>query len=458
MHRGVAVMNVWMGRAFSDRRSDVRSLFIRIFALPIVLAMLAGCAVNERLPAVPLAAERHVDILGISDARFYADDARKLEQYARKLIARRDQNKNINRVEHYLAISGGADDGAFGAGLLLGWSARGDRPSFEIVTGVSTGALTAPFAFLGKDYDNALKDIYTSVTASDIFTMRPLIYAALMSDGLADSTPLRNLISHYLDQRMMRRLAEEFGKGRILLIGTTNLDQSQGVIWNIGAIAASRHPKARELIIDVLTASASVPGVFPPVMLDVTVNGVPHQEMHVDGGTIAQTFLYPPTLSLSRLDAEAGVRRNRVAYVIRNGRLTPPETTVERSTLPIAAKTLATMIATSGVNDSIKSTWQQSAIMLPSISRTSTMILMSPTLDRSSPSTCKSCTTTVIRRRETAIAGLTNPLISPTRAGSILKPIRSNLIGNELAVAACSADQAFGLCTCCAERRTKRAE
>ena len=352
MHWGVVYMNGWVGHAISDRRSDVRSLFIRILALPILLAMLAGCAVNERLPAVPLAAERHVDILGISDARFYADDARKLEVYARKLIARRDQNRSINRVEHYLAISGGADDGAFGAGLLLGWSARGDRPKFDIVTGVSTGALTAPFAFLGKDYDNALKDIYTSITASDIFTMRPLIYAAIMSDGLADTTPLRNLISHYLDQRMMRRLAEEFGKGRILLIGTTNLDQSQGVIWNIGAIAASRHPKARELIIDVLTASASVPGVFPPVMLDVTVNGVPHQEMHVDGGTIAQTFLYPPTLSLSRLDAEAGVRRNRVAYVIRNGRLTPPETTVERSTLPIAAKTLATMIATAGVNDS----------------------------------------------------------------------------------------------------------
>ncbi len=354
MRSVAATTDVDMRIPLLGRIAEMRHLLIRSLIALMLIFVVTGCAVNERLPAVPLSAEAQVDILGIPDARFYAGDVQKLEHYTRKIVARRKQHFGAIEAENYLAISGGADDGAFGAGLLLGWSARGDRPRFDIVTGVSTGALSAPFAFLGKDYDDDLKSIYTTVTANQIFKMRPLIYAALMSDALADTTPLRQLISHYLDAKMMRRLGEEFDKGRILLISTTNLDQSQPVIWNIGAIAKSNNPLARELIIDVLMASAAVPGVFPPVMLSVMVNGQPHQEMHVDGGTIAQTFLYPPSLNLKRLHAAEGVQRQRTAYVIRNGRLSPPESTVKQSTLPITVKTFETMIATAGVSDSYR--------------------------------------------------------------------------------------------------------
>lgn len=321
----------------------------------LICLALAGCALGQRLPAVPLAEATSVDILGIPDARFYVvNETPRLEAYTHKMIARRARYVSPDHVGTLLAISGGADDGAFGAGVLTGWSASGTRPKFDVVTGISTGALSAPFAFLGPEYDDKLSALYTSVTASDIYTTRPIFYAALFSDGLADTAPLHELISRHLDQQMMGRIAAEFRKGRLLLIGTTNLDQSQPVIWNMGAIANSGHPGAHKLMVDILTASASVPGIFSPVMLDVTVNGIPYQEMHVDGGTVAQSFLYPPTLSLKHVDASDGVVRKRVAYVIRNGRLTPPETTVEQRTLSIAAKTFSTMIANSGVGDTYR--------------------------------------------------------------------------------------------------------
>ncbi|WP_414463773.1 patatin-like phospholipase family protein [Hyphomicrobium sp. DY-1] len=136
----------------------------------------------------------------------------------------------------------------------------------------------------------------------------------------------------------------------MLLIMTTNLDQSRPVIWNIGAIAASGKPESRDLIIDVLRASAAIPGVFPPVMLDVTINGQHFQEMHVDGGVVAQAFLYPPTLSLRDI-GKANPDQKRVAYIIRNGRLFRPEESVRRQTLSIAQQAISTMTATSGVND-----------------------------------------------------------------------------------------------------------
>ena len=82
------------------------------------------------------------------------------------------KSREIPRFTNYfLAISGGGDDGAFGAGLLAGWSARGDRPVFGLVTGVSTGALSAPFAFLGGEYDAKLKQ-------------KPVSYLAALKAGL----------------------------------------------------------------------------------------------------------------------------------------------------------------------------------------------------------------------------------------------------------------------------------
>jgi hypothetical protein len=326
-----------------------------------VASAVSGCASLERLPAVTYAQAKQTDILDLPDARFYVSEKKQILDLAIKANERRNRSSGASTNRYFLAISGGGDDGAFGAGLLVGWSDRGDRPAFDVVTGVSTGSLSAPFVFLGEKYDAQLKEIYTQTTASDIFVRRPAVFAAIANDAVSDSTPLRNMIAQYLDQSMIQRIAEEYRKGRLLFILTTNLDQGRPVIWNIGAIAASDSPKARDLIVDVLLASASIPAVFPPVMLDVMVDGARHQEMHVDGGTIAQAFLYPPSFSLRSAAARAGVdekklraSRKRTAYVIRNGRFTRPEETVKLQTIAIAKEALSTMITSSGVNDTYR--------------------------------------------------------------------------------------------------------
>jgi hypothetical protein len=328
---------------------------LRLIAVAVFALLSTGCSTMERLPAVPLALASEAKPLEISDARFYPDHdvesmlalgKRQLEKEARQ---QRTPVQSLRTTSYLLAISGGGDDGAFGAGLLLGWSARGDRPEFEVVTGISTGALTAPFAFLGREYDDKLRQLYTNTTADDIFEKRSVL-AALSDDAMTDTTPLRNMIARIVDQRMISRIAAEYQKGRLLLIMTTNLDQARPVIWNIGAIAASGQPEARDLIIGVLRASASVPGIFPPVMLDITVNGKKYQEMHVDGGAFAQAFLYPTSIKLSSLN----VNRRRVAYIIRNGRIFQEEEDVKRQTLAIATQAINTMTASSGLNDTYR--------------------------------------------------------------------------------------------------------
>jgi hypothetical protein len=253
-----------------------------------------------------------------------------------------------------LAISGGGDDGAFGAGLLLGWTAHGDRPTFKVVTGVSTGALSAPFAFLGPEYDAELKTVYTETSARKIFIPRGSL-AAVFADAMGDTAPLRTMVTTLVDDRMVHRIGEEYEKGRLLLIMSTNLDTGEPCIWNVGAIAASGRPGARRLIIQILMASSAIPGAFPPVLIDLEVDGQHREEMHVDGGVFAQMFLYPPAINVSEAARIAGTAdRQRDAYIIRNGRLLAAEADVRRRTLPIATRAVSLMIATSGINDMIR--------------------------------------------------------------------------------------------------------
>jgi predicted acylesterase/phospholipase RssA len=251
---------------------------------------------------------------------------------------------------NYLAISGGGENGAYGAGLLIGWTEAGTRPEFKLVTGVSTGALTAPFAFLGPAYDQQLKEVYTTISAKDVLEQRGML-AALFDDAMADNAPLKQLVAKYVTADMLKAIAAEHAKGRMLLIGTTNLDARHGVIWNIGKIAASGSPKALDLVRDILVASAAIPGAFPPTMIDVEVNGTPHQEMHVDGGASAQVFVYPPSLHLGELAKEANITRERRVYVIRNARLDPDWADTERKTLSIAGRAVSSLIQTQGVGD-----------------------------------------------------------------------------------------------------------
>jgi hypothetical protein len=212
--------------------------------------------------------------------------------------------------------------------------------------------LTAPFAFLGPDYDAALTDVYTNISPSKVFEKRFLPVAALVQDAMADTSPLFGTISHYIDEALLAKIAAEYEKGRLLLIQTTDLDAGVPVLWNIGAIAASGHPGALDLIRRILLASASIPGAFPPVLFDVEANGKSYQEMHVDGGAVSQAFLVPPSLIVRIAQEKSGFRRQGfVAYLIRNSSLTTEWSDVQRATLPIASKAVSLMINYIGVGD-----------------------------------------------------------------------------------------------------------
>lgn len=250
-----------------------------------------------------------------------------------------------------LSLSGGGDDGAFGAGLLVGWSESGTRPEFEVVTGISTGAMIAPLAFLGPRYDAQLKEAYT--TASSKQLVKTEVFSALMgsTDGLADPKPLANMVAHYTSQKMLEDIAAEYRKGRFLLIGTTNLDAQRPVIWDIGALANSGRPDALQLMRKIILASASVPGALPPVALKVSADGKSYDELHVDGGVTRQVFLYPPGYEPEVIDKALGWKPVRRAYIIRNGKVSPEFAVTKAKLLPIAARSISTLIKTQGVGD-----------------------------------------------------------------------------------------------------------
>ena len=325
----------------------------------LVLPMLvvAGCSIPERGPGVPQAYTERALPLGLANARFFADaDPKAMMEEGIRSVEReqailRAAGKSTTRLGpvSYLAVSGGGDNGAFGAGLMNGWTQTGTRPEFKMVTGVSTGALIAPFAFLGPDYDAALREVYTSMTPEKVYRTRGLS-AALFDDAMADTGPLAEIIGLYANQKMLDAIALEYQKGRLLMIGTTDLDAQRPVIWNIGAIAASGHPGALDLFRKVLRASAAIPGAFQPVFIDVEIDGKKYQEMHVDGGAIAQLFLYPPSIDLST----SSVRRQRAAYIIRNAKLDPDYSASERRTISIAGRAIITMLSTSGRNDVLR--------------------------------------------------------------------------------------------------------
>jgi hypothetical protein len=216
---------------------------------------------------------------------------------------------------------------------------------------VSTGALIAPFAFLGPEHDAALTDVYTNINPSKVFEKR-FVLAALTEDALASTAPLYETISRYVDADLLTKIATEYQKGRLLIIQTTDLDAGNPILWNIGAIAASEHPDALDLVRRILLASASIPAAFPPVMFDVDVNGQSNREMHVDGGAVSQAFLVPPSVNVHLALQESGYRRSAVvAYVVRNSRLTTEWSDVDRLTLPIAERAVSTLINYNGVGD-----------------------------------------------------------------------------------------------------------
>ncbi len=323
--------------------------------LAVASLSLSACSTLERKAAVPPDLRRSTSVLGIPNARFFADQPDAMMAEQKRELAREAKTLGVPRggslpTAYLLSWSGGGDDGAFGAGLMVGWTAHGDRPKFKLVTGVSTGSLIAPFAFLGPECDDTLTEVFTDVVQSDIYTPR-FVTAALTDDAMADTSPLYATISKHVDAHLMARIAEEYGKGRILLMQTTDLDAGYPVIWNIGAIAEVSTPEALNLIRHVMLASASIPAAFPPVMFDVQAGGGDYQEMHVDGGASSQAFLVPPALDPNDVRAKAGYSRKVAAYLIRNSGLTIDWTDTQRQTMSVAGKGVTSMINYMGVDD-----------------------------------------------------------------------------------------------------------
>lgn len=328
----------------------------RFVAALIGVLALAGCGSIARVDPPPGRAVEAVRPLGIENARFWFDSNPDAFRREAQLMERRQAaalpagSRGRLPPSHLLALSGGGDNGAYGAGLMVGWTESGRRPSFDLVTGISAGALIAPFAFLGPAYDAQLAEVFTEVAPRDLVLMRGRLRAVLFGEALADTAPLYKLIERHVNAEMLSAIATEYARGRLLMIGTVNLDLGRPVFWNIGAIAASGHPRALELFRRILLASSAIPGAFPPVLIDVEHEGRDYQEMHVDGGAAMQMFLYP----VLRDGGTPLARRERTAWVVRNGRVDIEWATTDRSIISITGRSASTLLHFSALNDIVR--------------------------------------------------------------------------------------------------------
>jgi predicted acylesterase/phospholipase RssA len=245
-----------------------------------------------------------------------------------------------------LALSGGGMYGAYTAGVLNGWTKAGNRPTFDVITGISTGALIAPLAFLGPDYDRQMEMMYTRIRRRDIFTYRSWATVAFR-DAVASTAPLREIVETAVTDEFVQALAAEHKKGRRLYIGTTNLDTKRFITWDVGAIAAQGGKAARKLIGDVMIASCSLPGVFPPVPVDVEVNGKRYTELHIDGGVTAPLFVPQGVLDAAALDPAVPLPAQAPAtvYVIQAGKAFTDPGPVQSKVLPVLGAGTAALVS-----------------------------------------------------------------------------------------------------------------
>ncbi|MBR0729670.1 putative patatin/cPLA2 family phospholipase [Bradyrhizobium japonicum] len=298
----------------------------------LVLACSLALGACTSLPRTPYtAAEASTSrVLDIDGLRRYADEP----------VTKFSFDKDTSTAtKSYLALSGGGADGAYGVGVLSGWTAARTRPAFSVVSGVSTGGLIAPFAFLGSQYDDTLREVYTSGIAESLLN-DPSIMRVLFGSGLFGNTRLRELVARYVGPEIMAQVARENARGRKLLVVTTDLDTQRTAIWDMGKIAAVGTPEALKLFRDVMAASASIPLVFPPIMIDAEGQGRRFQEMHVDGGVTAPVLTLPEALlSQDRLPGKA--RMN--IYILVNKKIERNFELVSNSTIDVASRSLSSI-------------------------------------------------------------------------------------------------------------------
>jgi predicted acylesterase/phospholipase RssA len=320
--------------------------------------LLAGCASSIPREVVPAKLADAAEIPRMTGIRTWGDagaadvgDFLKTETPLLKVKYTERVKNGQPLVTNVLALSGGADDGAFGAGFLAGWSAHGDRPEFDLVTGISAGALIAPFAFLGSAYDRQLAGVFRH-GGGDIYQAN-ILSGIFGGPAVADSAPLAALIAKYVDRGMLRRIAKARSEGRLLVVGTTNLDAQRPVYWDMGKIAQKGDRRALELFRNILLASASVPGLFPPVQIAVRAGGKTYEEMHVDGGPTRQVFFAPNDFDFRSIDKIVGTKLKRRLWIVRNSKITPEYSAVGGSAVAIAGRSLATLTKNQGVGDLI---------------------------------------------------------------------------------------------------------
>jgi hypothetical protein len=310
--------------------------------------ILAGCATTPPRNPVPAELTGAAQPVGFEDVRIvmnpFSADWQGLDDSLKGAEVRAADKPEPLEL---LALSGGGANGAWGAGVVCGWTHAGNRPDFDIVTGVSTGALSAPYAFLGPRYDEELKQSFTTISDDEVFRIRNIFSILQRADSIADPTPLLEGLRERFDETFLAEVAKEHSAGRRLYVGTTDLDAQILVAWDMGSIATSGHPQANELFCQVLLASASVPAAFPPVTFDVEADGRRFDEMHADGGLMSQVFGFS---ALYRLMVASG-RTDARMFVLRNTIMSPQWQVMKPSLITLAARSIGTLTKTQGIGD-----------------------------------------------------------------------------------------------------------
>ena len=331
-----------------------------MLALTVFAAGTTGCGTLRQRNPVPENLMYKAEVPEMGDIRFMLDpgvveDMHEIDQILGPVFQPAQQAaakdaKCCDKELTILSLSGGGENGAFGAGILNGWTASGNRPKFDIVTGISTGALQAPFAFLGSDYDSSL-EVYSTVGPDDVFRERSFWTMLRERDAVADFTPLMKVIASMFGETELKTVAREYNRGRLLFIGTTNLEVQQLVIWNMGAIAASGQPGALDLFRKIMIASASIPGAVPPVYFNVEADGQMYDEIHVDGGVMTQVFGIPLLVYEANAWRNADYTVTGRIYIIRNAHLDAERETVTPKLSSIVGRSISTLIKTQGLGD-----------------------------------------------------------------------------------------------------------
>ena len=313
------------------------------------LLLSTGCFCTARhMIAPPSPVKAGFNPVDIVDAPAEADahqllDASKLYQVAERI--RQEQRPAVACAKRsVLVLSGGGAYGAYSAGVLVGWTQTGQRPQFDVVTGISTGALIAPLAFLGPQYDSQLQTMYTTMREQDLFRIRKSV-RTLFAESLADNSPLVRKLEETVTPDLLRAIAAEHLKGRRLYVGTTELDGRRQVVWDLGAIAAHGTEADLELFRSVVLASAAIPGFFPPVRIPVEIGGKVYEERHVDGGVSAALFFRPPSVPPEkRNDPAANSLYDTDLYILVAGKLYADPEVVKPRALWIAGTSVSALL------------------------------------------------------------------------------------------------------------------